>query len=117
MISQREIERRYKKLMYDVATSDFYAVDLSNRVNCYVCNCGHITKTKDVDAGVTPAFFACEECHALARSTFYRDIAPMRKPTFEWYRPKLPQLLKRRNKPELLEHILSGGLDCRKITQ
>ena len=62
MESQSSVERKYKKLMQDVATSDYYKVDLSNRVNCYVCKCGHITKTKDIDAGVTPMMFTCESC-------------------------------------------------------
>lgn len=54
MLSQREVERQYNKLMQDVATSDYYKIDLTNRVNNYVCTsvkCQHITKTQDVDAG------------------------------------------------------------------
>ena len=60
MMSQREVERRYKKLLHDVQTKDFYKIDLTKRVNCYGCPaCKHITKTRDVDAGVTPMFFEC----------------------------------------------------------
>jgi len=116
MESQREIEKKYKRLMDDVATHDFYKVDLTNRVNCYVCSCRHITKTKDVDAGVTPFLSECEACGRMAQSTMYRDIAPEKQPTIEWYRPTLKEVLKMRNKPMLLDHILNGGLDCRKIT-
>ncbi len=73
MISQREVKKRYNKLMNDVKTKDFYKVDLTNRVNCYVCDCGHITKTKDIDSGVTPFTFTCEKCKGTAKSTFYND--------------------------------------------
>jgi len=116
MISQRKVERQYNKLITDVKTNDYYTdIDLTNRVNCYVCECGHITKTKDVDQGVTPFMFTCEACGGTARSTMYKDIAPMKKPTFEWYRPKLKQVQKMRKKEEgLLDHVLRGGLDYRK---
>lgn len=117
MISQREVERRYKKLMHDVENDDYYKVDLTNRINCYVCDCGHITKTKDIDAGVTPFYFNCEKCGGMARSTFFTDIAPQQPPTFEWYRPSLEECLKMRKKPELLEHILKGGLRYRSISK
>lgn len=111
-----DIEKQYKKLMRDVATKDYYKIDLTNRVNCYTCNCGHITKTKDVDAGVTPFFFSCEKCGGMAQSTFFKDIAPNQKPTIEWYRPSLDELFKMRKQPALLDHILMGGLHYRKIT-
>ena len=116
MNSQREIERKYNKLLHDVATHEFYKIDLTNRVNCYQCkSCGHITKTRDVDAGVTPFIHRCEKCNGMAYSTFYTDIAPDQQPTEEWYRPTLKQVLKMRNKPDLLNHILQGGLDYRKV--
>ena len=116
MKSQREITRRYNKLLTEVETDDFQKIDLTNRVNCYVCKCGHITKTKDVDAGVTPAMHTCEKCNDFAHSTFYTDVAPSQKPTQEWYRPTLKQVLKMRKNEELLEHILKGGLDVRKVS-
>lgn len=115
MESQNQVEKKYKKLLHDVATNDFYKIDLTNRVNCYTCQCGHITKTKDVDAGVTPFYFKCECCGSVAQSTMYKDVAPEQTPTFEWYRPTLKEVLKMRNKPALLDHILNGGLDYRKI--
>lgn len=85
-MSRREIERRYNKLMKDVETNEFYTkVDLTNRVNCYVCQtCKHVTKTIDVDAGVTPFVHRCGRCGQIAHSTFYRDIAPHLKPVQEW---------------------------------
>lgn len=114
-ISQREVQRKYQKLMHDVATSDYYKVDLANRVNCYRCGCGHITKTKDVAAGVTPMSINCESCKSSAYSSFYSDVAPAQNPTQEWYRPTLEQALKMRNKPWELDHVLSGGLLKRPI--
>lgn len=115
MESQTQIEKKYKELMQDVATNDFYKIDLSNRVNCYVCKCRHITKTKDIDSGVTPFIIKCERCNGYAESTMYRDIAPEQQPTMEWYRPSLEDVLKMTDQSGLLEHILKGGLECRKI--
>ena len=118
MESQSSITRQYNKLLNDVAKKDFYKIDLTNRLNCYTCNdpkCGHITKTKDVDAGVTPMFFKCEICGTKAISSMYRDIVPIQKHTIEWYRPSLNQVLKMRKKPDLLYHIFRGGLDSRKV--
>jgi transcription elongation factor Elf1 len=118
MESQGEVTRKYHKLLEDVATKDFYKrIDLTNRVNCYRCSCGQITKTIDIDAGVTPIFFGCENCGLQATSSMYKDIAPNLKPTIEWYRPKLHEVIKMRSKPHLLEHILRGGLDHRKRGQ
>ena len=117
MKSQRQIEREYEKLLKDVRNDDYYTkINLTNRVNCYTCqSCGHITKTKDIHSGVTPFMFKCEKCEKTAYSSFYEDIAPDQKPTFEWYRPDLKQVIKMRNKPNLLDHILRGGLDYREI--
>jgi hypothetical protein len=113
-MSRREIAIRYKSLMNDVATKDFYKVDLTNRVNCYVCTvCKRITKTKDVDPGVTPFMFSCDYCKSMAYSTGYRDIAPEIKHTHEWYRPSLESVFKMRD--GMVEHILKGGLDSRKL--
>lgn len=115
-MSKRHIERRYNALLKDVETKDFYKVDLSNRVNCYVCTeCKHITKTKDIDAGVTPFLHYCEKCGNMAQSTFYKDIVPDFKPTEEWYRPTLKEVLKMKYNTQ--EHILQGGLHFRKINQ
>ena len=116
MISQREVERRYNRLLNDVATKDFYKIDLTNRVNCYTCQkCAGITKTKDVDAGVTPFMHSCSYCGGTAYSSFYKDIAPHISPVQEWYRPTLKQCLKMRGDSGLLEHVLNGGLDVRAI--
>lgn len=115
-MSQGEIERRYDRLMYDVKTNAYYKIDLTNRVNCYTCqSCKHITKTIDVDPGVTPFIFTCEKCGQEAHSSFYEDIAPRQKPTFEWYRPLLKQIIKMRKKPEMIDHIFNGGLNYRII--
>jgi transcription elongation factor Elf1 len=111
----KDIKKRYNKLLHDVKTKQFYKLDLTNRVNCYVCkHCGHITKTKDIDAGVTSMFFMCENCGANATSTFYKNIAPNQQPTQEWFRPTLEQVLKMDD--EMQEHILKGGLAVRKIS-
>lgn len=113
MKSIKETTRLYNKMLKSRNEVE------PNKVNCYVCtNCNHITKTIDVDDGVTPFMHTCEECGQLAHSTFYKDIIPQEKPTQEWYRPSLKETLKWRSKnTQMLEHILNGGLDVRPIKQ
>ena len=110
--SQRYVERRYAQMVLDYADTEFAA-----KVNNYICpKCGHITKTIDVDPGVTPFMeFYEDKCGEFARSTFYKDYIPEQMPTHEWYRPDLKEVLKLRKKPEILDHILQGGLLIRKI--
>ena len=115
MKSQRQIKREYEKLLKDVITNDFYKVHLEKQINCYVCNCGHITKTINIDSGVIPFTLSCEECGNVSRSSYFRDIVPEQSPTIEWYRPTLKQCYKLRNEEGMLEHILIGGLDNRMI--
>ena len=114
MMSVRECTRRYNEM-----SKTYEAKAEPNRVNCYQCDkCGSITKTIDVDDGVTPFYYQCEHCkNPVARSTMYYDIAPNQKPTQEWYRPTLKEVLKLRKNPSMLEYILNGGLDVRPIIQ
>lgn len=115
MRSVRDVTKAYNLLLEGVKTSEFYKIDLTNRVNCYTCSNRHITKTIDIHAGVTPMMNTCAKCNETARSSFYKDIAPSQKPTHEWYRPTLQQVLKMRGKENgLLDHVLQGGLDYRK---
>lgn len=100
--------------MKSVNEDDYYKIDLTNRVNCYRCRCGHITKTRDIDPGVTPFMFKCQKCGDYAQSTMYKDIAPNQEPTIEWYRPSIEVLLKLRKRDEVLEHVFNGGLLDRK---
>ena len=87
---------------------------LFNKENCYTCTaCGHITKTIDIDPGTTPMFFQCEICDSRAVSSMYRDIAPDKEPTQEWYRPALKKVKKMQ--PAFVDHIMMGGLLSRKI--
>lgn len=108
MMSQRDIERKYKKLEIKPADPD--------RINCYVCSkCGCITKTIDIHYGVTPMFNSCTSCGSQSTSTWYRDIAPDQEPTHEWFVPTLKEIMKYRNNPSMIDHIFNGGLDFRKI--
>jgi len=120
-MKKSEIEKRYNKLLHEVATNEYYTkVDLTNRVNSYVCPEGHISKTRDVDSGVTPMFIKCESCQHQAASRFYKDVNPIQDVTQEFYRPSLRQLLKmstREWNDGMIEHVLSGGLMIRKIVK
>lgn len=116
MTSQREVERKYNALLKSVKVDDFYTNVKLPRVNCYVCQtCKLITKTIDIDSGVTPFMHTCGYCGNVAHSTFYKDVAPHIPATQEWYRPTLKQVLKMRKHEGLLDHILQGGLDVRNI--
>jgi hypothetical protein len=107
----KQIAVRYKRML--AINGD--PVD-PNRINCYRCQvCQAITKTIDIDRGVIPFMHRCEFCGGTAYSSFFDDIAPAIKPTQEWYRPTLKQVLKMKNEG-LIEHILMGGLDVRKIS-
>ena len=108
MSKTKQITKRYVRIV------NYYKGVAPKGVNCYLCRCGHITKTVDIDAGATPFLFTCEKCGELATSTFYSDSVPDREPTFEWYRPTLEQVLKIEDE-DILFHILSGGLEFRKI--
>ena len=116
MKSQREVTRKYNQLLKDVAEKEFYKVDLTKRFNCYTCQkCNMVTKTKDVDAGVTPFYHNCHFCGVSAVSSFYKDNHSHLPHHGEWFRPSLEDTLKMRSKPYLIDHILQGGLLYRRI--
>ena len=111
-MEKQRIKKRYQAML---GTTREFVKDQNGRVNCYACrHCGHITKTVHADSGVTPFMHACEQCGEFAQSSFYKDIAPEQQPTQEWFRPTLDECLKMKDFV-LLEHILNGGLDWRKI--
>ena len=123
MITKKEIIERYNECI--LAQEDEKVLGVNN----YRCNteCNHVTKTIDVDSGVTPFLISCEKCKADATSSFYDDLVPDQAPTFEWYRPSLDQVLAIRNESlslppaskghneSILEHILDGGLLSRSV--
>lgn len=114
------ITEKYNSLLQDVEKNDYYTrIDLANRVNCYLCpSCKDVTKTKDVDRGVTPAMISCSWCGDVSHSTFYKDIAPYRLHTKEWYRPSLEEVLEMAaSKDNTVEHILMGGLIMREVSE
>lgn len=86
-----------------------------DRFNTFRCtNCGHHTKTKDVDNGNTPFMHKCEICERTAHSQFYTNTQPDKPHTQEWYRPSLEQTHSI-TCIGTLNHILSGGLLNRPI--
>lgn len=111
-MKKQRIKKRYQVIL---ETYTEFGSGQKGRVNCYTCqHCGHITKTVHADRGVTPFMHACEQCGEFALSSSYNDIAPSAQPTQEWFRPTLDECLKMKD-VVLLEHILNGGLDWRKI--
>ncbi len=114
LMSVREVTRKYNEIVKYYEGED---IDLANRVNNYRCPKGHITKTKDVDKGVTPFMRQCgkDGCEEFGRSSFYNDNYPAMQPTQEWFRPSLKQVIKMRKNAAMLEHVLQGGLEVRNI--
>lgn len=107
MMSQGELEKKYSKI--EIKPAD------ENRVNCYVCKCGYVTKTIDIHEGVTPMFLTCDCCKGTGISTGYHDITPDKAPEYEWFVPTLQEFLKHRKSPAMIEHLLLGGLELRRI--
>ena len=106
---KKDVIRRYKQMLKTVSKENYY----KDRTNCYVCEkCGAVTKTIDIDNGVTPMGIECPYCHENAMSSFYQDIAPNIEITHEWYRPTLDETLQlaSENKIFTVTHILNGGL-------
>ena len=105
---KKDVTRRYNAMLRAYSGQGEY----QGKVNCYTCSqCGQITKTIDIDNGVTPMGIECPYCHGEAMSSFYQDIAPNIGVTYEWYRPYLVDVLGMINKQFFtVNHILHGGL-------
>lgn len=112
MRNKKEIRKAYQAMVKNPNLPE------ANHTNCYRCKtCGTVTKTIDVDPGVTPMMHRCSKCNDWAFSSFYKDTHPHLDPIQEWYRPSLKQLLKNADNEAYVEHILNGGLDYRTITK
>jgi hypothetical protein len=113
MKSLRQIEREYNRMMLS------YKDPVEpNKVNVYTCANNHAIKTIDIDNGTTPMLLTCAICQADAKSTWYKDTRPDIEVSHEFYRPDLIFTMKKlRKNPNMLEHVLAGGLMIRKITK
>ncbi|TDO21903.1 hypothetical protein [Pedobacter duraquae] len=106
MESQRSIQRKYAKLKLEPAEP--------NQINCYACtSCPEITKTIDIHKGTSPFVTSCFVCGAPARSSFYNDTVPDQAIDMEWHMPTLNETVKLRKHPDMLDHVLRGGLVAR----
>ena len=112
----KDLENEYQEMLKR-AQKGYSKINLENRTNCYICStCGSVTKTKDIDKGVTPMFITCQRCKKnMAHSSFYNDVAPFMTATYEWYRPSLKEFLKSDKGTQ--QHVLNGGLIYRKVKQ
>lgn len=110
MASVREVTASYNRVI-----RQYGDVEIEPKINCYVCQSGHITKTQDIHKGVTPFTYRCHHCDDVAYSTLYENISPDLEVVGEWYRPSLKGVLKLRYDSGLLYHVLNGGLLYRKI--
>lgn len=92
------------------------------RKNIYACkDCGSHIVTVDKDQGVTPFMIRCVATHCEApngrkgmmQSSMYRVFDPdnIIRPSYEWYRPGLAQILSIGE----AEHVKRGGLLLRPI--
>lgn len=116
VFSKNDVIARYNAIVAVIASKP---ETVRGRVNCYVCSnpeCRHITKTLCIHEGTTPMLFHCEKCGEMATSSGFRDLAPNQKATIAWYRPILAEVVKmRKSHPEIVEHILKGGLGYKTI--
>lgn len=111
MESVRSVTRKYLE-MVKLAESQEPSY---GTVNVYDCSNGHSTTTKDVDKGTTPFVIGCRFCKELAQSRMYRTGQNPEVIHVEFYRPSLKEALKLRKNPNLLEHVLNGGLLKREV--
>jgi hypothetical protein len=112
MKSLRQIEREYNRMLINMGKEP----PRKDKINIYTCANGHTIKTIDIDKGTTPFLLNCGVCGAEAKSSFYKDDNPELNISHEFYRPDLFYVMKKlRKHPELLEHVLKGGLLCRKV--
>lgn len=111
-----QIKEQYNKMVESIDDQLLFSV--KRKINCYTCKvCGHITKCKHIDQGVTPFMHSCEKCGNTAISSMFNDLAPTKPPTEEWYRPTLEQVLEMDPDSPAIEHVLGGGLLCRNINK
>lgn len=111
-LSQREVTRRYKKMVASVEETGREP----KGPNVWVCECGNIMRCRHLDYGTTPMTLSCWVCQKGSLVSKWQDTMPDLPFSHEWYRPSLRQTLKLRTKrPQLVEHILLGGLEIRKV--
>lgn len=108
------------------------------KINEYTCEAGHVTRTGNVDPGVTPFMIGCKAdgCTEMAKSCFYR-CDQSRRPDWVWYRPNEAQFedeykracerLERMIghlftdehakglRSDMFKHVANGGLSLRRI--
>lgn len=87
------------------------------KLNIYTCDTcrGHII-TRDLDTGVTPFMTSCHatpDCKGSMSSSFYRVAEQRTRASRVWARPIISDLLK----PDVLEHVMKGGLILREPTE
>lgn len=92
-----------------------------NRINVYQCRkCGGLTVTIDIHVGVTPFILNCRatgregDCGGHAESWFYRTVAGIPPPAWEWFKPVGSEYRKLHR--AMREHVDMGGLDIRRRT-
>ena len=113
MQDENTLFNEYVEMINEII-DEYGTISPQDKINCYVCKCGCIIKTIEVNHGVAPGHFKCESCGSLAEHTNYNDVAPDASPTHEWYRPTFEELLNMRDDEEAVYFILLGGLCIRK---
>lgn len=79
--------------------------------NGYLCGCGHLHVTLDLDDGVTPMFTRCPKCGGRAVSQWYRIDQSLPVAGY-WFKPKSTKGMSR----AMRDHVANGGLDYRDAT-
>lgn len=104
-VVRKDIEKRYAAMLDNVTPEH------KGMVNCYVCECGRITKVENIDGGATPMAIECPLCGKDAVSSEYREVSPETPVLYEWYRPSLKEVIEMMDKQFFTaNYVLSGGL-------
>ena len=110
-MDQKKLKAAYKNMVRRVE-ADTRRSEQKGLTNCYTCtNCGQVDKYLYVDSGTAPMVVGCSSCKKRSSfSSLMKQQAPNLAPTWEWFRPSLEQVKTFSKQPQLLMHILNGGL-------
>lgn len=103
---KKDITRRYNEIDKAIADEE----DNVGKQICFVCTkCKQAVKTEVKDKGIIPRGIICPYCGEESFHT-ENDVMKEFKPTFEWVRPTLEEVLELHDQPVRCNFILGGGL-------
>ena len=113
IMTKKEINERYKKLINSIETTEIY--DGRNTIDKYKCIfCGNVLYVGYKDKGSAPFAIRCERCgyYMHHSETYNKKYFPEYLKIREWFRPSLAQTLKLPIK--MIKRVLDGELILKK---